>query len=271
MRRAAAAVDDGAAAAAAADEGFDDEAEEESPEITEARRNGTLSAYFKGFPMVTTRGRHIQKYDEAGSTLLHTYERMRDVIADESLQPKASRGGLELAVKKRTLYCGYRWHFIGKGTTRTKVFDIGETDLTKKEFNFGALARLDETGKIDQMYASRTDIANELGMASSGGRMYTNIKNGQPVKGRMYVPLSKCDEAVIDAFVARGGAIPDPKANRSSSKKIDMLDVDTGEVIETFTTLHEVTTRYSISYSTLYKAIDGGIEERGHKWRFAVV
>jgi prophage antirepressor-like protein len=258
------------AAAAPDDDGFGDDTDLEDPEIAAARADGTLSAYFKGFPIVQKRGRHIQKYSADGKELLQTYERLRDVIGDTALEPRASRCGLDLAVKTRTLYRGFRWHFIAKGTTRSRVFDIGETDTSKKEFNFGAVARLDQSGtRIDKMYASRTDIATELGMASSGGRMYTSIKNGEPVKGRMYVPVSKLSTEQIDAFVADGGVIPDPTKNRTSNKKIDMIDVKTGEIVNTFETLQEVTTRYSISYSTLYKAIDGGLEERGHKWAFA--
>ncbi|KAG5191339.1 hypothetical protein JKP88DRAFT_174796 [Tribonema minus] len=214
-----------------------------------------------------SRGRRVQQYSTDGHTWIKTYNCMSDMLRDESLGV-VSRFGVNSAITDHVAYIGHRWNYIDRECDPEMFVNIGETQ-PKVEVSVGALARLDaHEEKIDKAYCSRRDIADELGMASTGGRLYANIKAGLLVRGRKYIPLSKCTKEMIDEFVNSGGEIPHTRQNRMTDHRFIKIDPATGDVVATYNSLSEVTTKYRISYSTLYKAIDGGLQERGHLWKF---
>lgn len=227
----------------------------------------------RGSAHCNKRGRKIQQYSPDGKDLIKTWGRMSDVVRDRELSSTGVFGkySIDYASKKRTLFKGFRWHFVPKHTKPDKSFDIGATVARDNKPNLSSVVRLSEDLKsIDAAYASRADVAKELELADPS-TVVRAINAHRLLRDRRYMSVDECSSDMIEQFVSSGGVIPHHLQNHTAAKAlpINKLDADSGEVLETFKTFSEVMSMYKLSRTTLLKAINGNLVERTFRWNYA--
>lgn len=216
------------------------------------------------------RGRVIQKYSEDGKTLLHTYPRMGICLQDKELLAKGdvSKFGIDQASKRRILYHGYRWFMAPRNTKPDSRFDIGETVYRKMEAQNCAVFKLSlDRTSIIAAFASRSAVAQVLGYTQAA-QVIRSINCRKLLQGHMYINHSDASNDMIEAFVERGGVIPE-HLSHPAGQAIEQIHPVTGEVIHVHKTIDSVMRNFNIGRKCLKNAISGGLVERGSKWRLA--
>jgi prophage antirepressor-like protein len=205
--------------------------------------------------------RKVQKYSADGRTLLRTYSRMGEVIADMAPIAKTC---LHEAEASKFLYKEHRWFFVPFDTPDDESFDIGETDTDRKPHTFCCIFELGaDEQQITSAYASQTALAVHLKV--SGALVCKALKiNGEGIiKGKKYLLGTHCSAALIDAFVYNGGVMPRRTPAIGFIKK---LNAATGDMVESYTSWADAMLKNKFGKPTLMKAVNGDLVLRGHKW-----
>jgi prophage antirepressor-like protein len=209
-------------------------------------------------------GSKIQRYSEDGAELLETYGQMNKAVRDSKMPEGMRSGGIREAIIHNRPYKGFRWAYLDRSLPNDTVQELEMERATKKPKN-GFVAELDSSKSVVlNVYADRTAASTSLGykfVSSLIKRMVAGKECGDD--GHYFVAWDELDDALKNTYegeMPRSGKI---------GKKVEQLDRDTGEVVETYQYQDDVLKKFVISRKTLAAAIAGGLVEKGFKWRFA--
>ncbi len=198
----------------------------------------------------TTNGTRIQRYSEDGKTLLKTYERMSSVLNDVFVSG-CSDTALRNAIKSNTSYKGYRWAFLeDDNLLDTKVQTLEETVVTKKP-RLEPVAQLNKDRTlITNVYSDKLTAQNENKLGKKAGVVATLIKNQELKNNHYYAHWSDCSTELKSTWTRD---LPPPK--KPHQKVVERVDINTGEVLETYYTMDSVIKTFPMANRTLKKAI----------------
>ncbi len=241
------------------------EDKETKEEIKEDKKEEEIQ-YESKRGICTELGQKIQRYSEDGKELLETYKSSIYVLRDSKL-PKTSRNGITDAVNRNSVYVGYRWAILDKNLPDDTVQKLKET-VVIKTIKKGYICELnEEKNKILKVYSNQKDLAQQKNQKSSGW-ISTVIKQQKFYNGSYYLNWVDCSDE-LQAEYLKDNELPELIDKKPHQILINRLDSNTKEVLHTYSSLSEVTTKYKMTRRTLYSAINGDLEKRGFKWGFA--
>ena len=214
----------------------------------------------------TELGVKIQRYSPDGKELLETYKSTIYAMRDPKIQ-KTSRNGITDAINRKSIYVGYRWAFLEREQPDDTIQDIGESAIIRT-IKLGHICELNaEKNEIINVYSSQKDLAAEKNQKSSSW-ISTVIKQQKLYHGSYYLNWSDCSDELQSKYL-ENNELPELNNKKPHQIKINRLDPNTKEVLHTYSTLSEVTTKYKMTRRTLYSAINGDLVKREFKWNFA--
>lgn len=213
----------------------------------------------------TINGNKIQRYSPDGKELQETYDSIIHALRDPKI-PKPSRNGISDAVERNSIYVGYRWAFLDRELPDNTIQEL-EPSIVIKAIKKGYICELNvEKNKIIKVYSNQKDLAKQKNQKSSGW-ISTAIKEQKLYNGYYYINWTDCPDELQQEYL-KDHELPDLIDKLPHQIKINRLDPETKEVLHTYSSLTEVTTKYKMTRRTLYSAINGDLVKREFKWSF---
>jgi hypothetical protein len=213
----------------------------------------------------TELGKKIQRYSQDGNELLETYKSSIYALRDSKI-PKTSRNGITDAIDRNSVYVGYRWAILDKNLPDDTIQKLEET-VVVKIIKKGYTCELNEDkNKILKVYSNQKDLAKQKNQKSSGW-ISTVIKQQKFYNGSYYLNWVDCSDELQQEYL-KYNELPELIDVKPHQIKINRLDPNTKEVLHTYSSLAEVTTKYKMTRRTLYSAINGDLIKREFKWSF---
>ena len=160
--------------------------------------------------------------------------------------------GMRDAIKNKTLYHGFRWHFLSRDLADDTIEDIGETKAII-EVKQGFIAFLTPCGdRIHLVFPDQKSAKEYFGLKSSAS-ICKAIKDKTKTCGHIVKYYDDCNDALKTEF-QNNHTLPEP-LSKSMSRMINMIDPTTKKVVKTFNSISDVILEYPMSRITLDKAI----------------
>ena len=234
--------------------------------MTESTKNPDAPEYQNNRGITTLNGSKVQQYTMDGE-LVKTFQRLIDVSRFQKIGSKQlfSRSSVDRACKERTEYKGYRWLYLDRNLDDYTIQDIGETVVDKKPHS-GFVATLDPSKKyVTDVFLHFKALSFDQGF-KSGGAIQKRMNKGQPLDdGRHIVKWDDVEDKIQNDWL-KDNVLPKIKA---PGIKINRLDKNTLDIIQTYGTMNEVLINYPSAARTLRSAIEGGVVHHGYKWSYA--
>ena len=208
-------------------------------------------------------GPRVQVYDGDDTTkLLHVFDGITDATREIS---DTSFTHVKFAVKTRTLYRGFRWHFLDRHDPNpTLARPIGETVSSRVKAT-GMIAMMDiAKTKIEHVFRLQKDAADHISQHSSA--MCTAIKYKSILGGHAWVLWDDVDPEIVATYMLENGTLPDPVINKRGVH-VQQLDPETNTVLKTFESITDVVKELKMSAKTIKKVSDNDTTYGGFKWK----
>jgi hypothetical protein len=211
---------------------------------------------------VNNNGPIVQVYDSNDLTkLLFVYKSITEATREVK---ESSYTHIKFASTYKTLYLGYRWFLVDRTDPKpNNVKLIGETAITQSR-KAGFVAMLnEEKNQVIKVFVAQKDAADSIGQQSSA--MCVAIKYDRILSNHYWcfwdnVPNSLQTEYLIN------NVLPEKKANVRGSK-IQLINPNTNEVVQTFTSISEAQKKLSVSPKTIKLYSMNGEVYNGYKWK----
>jgi prophage antirepressor-like protein len=214
----------------------------------------------------TVTGSKIQRYSIDGKELLETYKSLVYVLRDGKLE-QSSRKGIFDAANNNTNYHNFRWALLDRNLPDDTVQKLGETVIVKTIRNGFVCEINNDKTEILKVYSTQKEIAKEKGF-KSGGQVSTLIKNEKPYNNNYFICWTDCADEMQQKYLINN-TLPEKDTNKPNQVKIQKLDPETKELLHTYLSITEVTTKYKLTRRTLISAINGNIIKREFYWKYA--
>lgn len=183
--------------------------------------------------------------------------------AARSLDSKIHDYHIRSACLENTLCQNYRWYFVDND--ETLPVNIPPTKKEKKiePRRKGLVAQLNlDENAIISVFPNQKEAAAAFNLASCSLTIAITKKS---LAGNYYWRMyDECEESLKSAYK---GEIPKPKLSETCSKKVERLDPETNEVLETYACIQDVCSKHRICHKTVNKISASGDIYKGFKWR----
>jgi len=195
-----------------------------------------------------TRGFKVQQYNRDG-----TFVKCFGGITEATRFCKGtSPTGMRDAINNKTLYHGFRWHFLSRDLADDTIEDIGETKAIN-EVKQGFIAFVSLCGNHIRHVFPDQKSAQEYFQLKSSASICKAIKDKTKTCRLLVKYYDDCSDALKTEF-QNNHTLPEP-LSKSMSRMINMIDPTTKKVIKTFNSISDVILEYPMSRITLDKAI----------------
>lgn len=213
----------------------------------------------------TVLGVKVQRYSPDGKELLETYSSSIYALRDPKI-PKASRNGITDAISRNSVYVGYRWALLDRELPDNTIQNLKDS-VVVKTIKKGHICELNQKkDEIIKVYSNQKDLAKQKNQKSSGW-ISTVIKQQKFYNGSYYLNWCDCSDELQRKYLDNN-ELPELNDVRPHQIKINRLDPITNDILHTYSSLTEVTTKYKMTRRTLYSAINGDLVKREFKWQF---
>jgi hypothetical protein len=197
-------------------------------------------------------GQKINKIDPNNlNNIIKTYDNMSEIIKENR---NFTKGGLNYAIKKNTIYFDYRWARINESVNQT-VPKVKTFKIT------GTICKLNLTQtEIIDTYETKNDLMTELKIGVA--KMNTIIKDNKPFDGYYYVLYSMCSKELTDNYKK-----PINKYVFHNSKKIIQINPMNNEE-KIYNSLTSISNEFKVKNETIKKAIENKKMLRGFFWNY---
>jgi len=206
------------------------------------------------------KGRKIQKIDPDNlSKIVQIYDSMVYLLRSPE-NKGCQKNGIQLAIKKNTIYKNYRWQFVEANDDPT-ISKAVPTVPIKKPSIINTIVELNASKtEILDTYHTKNHLAKELKI---GKLTMTNIiKDGKLYNDKYYIEYHKCPSELLNAYKK-----PINRLIRTHSKQIKQINPITKESI-IFNTLSEISVKLGFASTTIQDAIETKTMWGGYMWEF---
>jgi len=180
-------------------------------------------------------------------------------LIDLDISPSCLRN----AHKENTIYKDYRWFFLKRDDKLPeKILDT--VNRKHKSTNIEYIAMIDiKKTKIIQIFASQKEAVEARNMKS---RSFTRAIHQQSISsGHYWNYFDKCSEEMKKEYLLHS-KLPE-KYIHSSGKKVQKIDPQSNQVIETYNSNRDVIKKYQMSNLTLKKISETGEIYKNFIWK----
>jgi len=190
----------------------------------------------------------IQKYNPDTFELVDSCESITEYV---NKSDGVSYSGIVSAVKKKTIYKGYRWLTVDKSKPNIK-YDLEPTEhsVLNKPNELIAMIDVNKT-KILHIYQSQKHAA-ESRHFKSHTPICQAVKNGTISCGHYWKRYDECSDELKATYTD-----PTPEKIRKAvgAKRVQIIDPSTNEVSQKFDTVKDVLKKFEMSRTKLNQAI----------------
>lgn len=235
---------------------IDDDSDEESEEVIESIGN-----------------RRVYKFDPTDlSTPIETFNSLREAARSISKKDDGQiihDYHIRTASQNNTLLCGHRWYYIEDQLEDELIVPaIPPTQEPvredKKSRINGQIAQLNaDKTKIITVFPNQAEVVKTMNIPSCS--ISFAMSTGQKSRGFYWIPYDQCSDEQKRTFT---DPIPETKRNERSSKRINRVDPDTNEVVESFNSIQEIQNKYRICHKKINALAKSGDIYKGFKWLY---
>ena len=210
-----------------------------------------------------SKGKKIQKYLADGKTLITTYESYAYAMRDDG-NKHTSRTAIKNAIKKKTLYKGFRWAELDRQLVDDTIQTLDDTvDAPTINNGYVAMLNLDKT-HIVKVFCDKK-AAKEDRKFTSSASISNAIKRGSVSSGHYFVMWEDCSNELKTQYLSTN-QLPH---KRVTGVQIAQLHPITKVQLETYSCIEDVIKKYKISRATLKSACEYKYLAKGYYWEFA--
>lgn len=214
-------------------------------------------------PEPATNGPRVQVYDKDDITkLLHVFEGITEATRHI---PNSNMSQIKKAVSGDKLHAGYRWHFVNRDDptyAESKVIPPTRYSGQKRDYENLALLNLRKT-EIIKVFNKQKEVADYL--EQSNASVCLALKYGNIIGLEYYCfKLKDVDEELVNKYLEENQI---PEDVRLNTKKVERIDQNTKEVLETLNSITDVQKKYTISPKVLESCTKTGKPYKGFIWR----
>lgn len=208
--------------------------------------------------------RIVEKYTlDDLETPIETFASLRE--ASRSLNdPKVRDYHLRDAATNNRVLGGFRWYYVDNDVAAPCPLPPTMEDPPKKNMRRqGLIAQLTANKDlVIAVFASMKEAAVGANIASCSITCAMNKE--RPCGGFCWRMWEDCDKDLQATFT---GMLP--KENRKTcSKQVEQVDPNTDQVVDTFSSIQEISSKFRICHKTMNKVVASGDVYKGYKWRF---
>ena len=209
-------------------------------------------------------GPRVQIYDANDLTVI---KKVFDGITEATREVSdSSFTAIKFAAKNRLVYLDHRWFLIDrKDPNPNMVRDIGET-VTQRQRNTGLVAMLNmDKTIIEKVFGNQKEAAAEISQHPSA--MSSACKYGSSLSGHYWSFWDDLGTSLQDEYkTSHTEALPH-KLTAKRGVSVQQLHAITGELIETFESMTDVTKKMKMSPKTIKKVTTDHTIYNGFKWK----
>ncbi|QIG60063.1 BRO N-terminal domain containing protein [Dishui Lake large algae virus 1] len=211
------------------------------------------------------RGSKIQRYSPDGKHLIQTYPGTAEATRDETLDAPSGKG-IRDAIKRRSIYKGYRWAALSRDLIDDIHQDIGDTmKIQEVRKGFVAMLSLDKK-QIVNVFCDQKAAAEDR-QFSGGAAISSAIKNGTKSGGHYF---QMWHDVIPELQMSYLGNNTLPKKRIAvNAQLIEQIEPISGKIIARFASAADITKTIRISRNSLKTALDHRYILKGYIWRYA--
>jgi hypothetical protein len=171
---------------------------------------------------------------------------------------------IKFASTHKTLYLGYRWFLVDRTDPKPNdVKIIGETVTTQsRTTGFVAMLNKDKNNVV-KVFVAQKEASDAIGQQCSA--LCTAIKYDKILNNHYWCFWENVPESLQQIFL-NNNSLPEKKTNVRGSK-IQLINPETNQVIQTFSSISEAQKKLSISPKTIKLYSMNGETYNGYKWK----
>jgi len=233
--------------------------EQSNPVQSEESKSATTE-----YPQMNHIGPYIHVYDGKDITkLLYVFNNYTEAT---SAIPVATTSGIKENAKLNRKYLGYRWLIVHKHDPNPRApKQIAPTDESKIRMEEIAVLNEAKT-EVLKVFKRKKHAYESIRVASS--TLTKAMENESPLGNCYWYYWHDLSQELKTKY--KHLLEDHPKANHHNSVSIEKYDLNTNQVIETFSSMTEACKKYGIHINTMKNIIDKKLPcKNGFKWRFS--
>jgi hypothetical protein len=170
------------------------------------------------------------------------------------------RSSIDKAIKRNTIYNGYRWMYVERNKNPNILENIPETKVTRLQ-NLGYIAKLNvDKTKILNVYLDRKTAAIENGFLSSAA-LDNPVKNEKVANGFFYMLYDNCNDNLKEEFEEKYG---EPILYKEGVGQYN----NENNLIKEFVCKYDCIKQLKMSDKTLRKALDQKVMYNNYYFKY---
>ena len=170
------------------------------------------------------------------------------------------------AAESSTLLEGYRWYIVDNKDINNVIDEISKTNepmKPQKNRNKGLVAQIDKTKTTILKVFPNQKLAAEA-ICCAACTLTIAINSSRQSAGFYWAMYDNCSEELKATFT---GELPQPLFSSTCSKKVQQIDPETNNVINTFSCIQDVSNIHKISHKMINKLNKSGDIYKKFKWK----
>ena len=201
-------------------------------------------------------GPYVQKLDRDSFEIIAYYEGITEAVRKESLSG-ISIAGVKGAVKKHSVYNGYRWLFVDRTLDPSVKHEVPPTSTKVRYVVKGWVAQLNYMKtEITAVYKDQKGAALANGFKGRTA-ISLSVKKGNAAGRSYYVLWDTCAIELRNAFTERHGEV-----YFAPKTVIDEYDL-TGKLVASYVSKQDIVNKLAIGQNKLRAMLDSGESYKG--------
>lgn len=209
-------------------------------------------------------GQMVHMYDADDTTRL---QQVFEGITDVTRQVQgASFSQIKFAAKNNTEYLGHRWLLVDRdGPNASDARTIPETVVTRLR-RTGLVAKMNaDQSQVLQVFAKQSEAAEHIGQQASA--MSQSLKFSTMLSNYYWKFWTDVSETIQQEYLTRGTLPHATAVENTRGTRVEKSHPDTGEVVETFSSITDAVKKIRISRKTIRLVSERNTVYQGHKWK----
>lgn len=164
-----------------------------------------------------------------------------------------------------TIFEGYRWFIVDNGGMKPNTIPLTNTIPQKAVKRIGLVAQLNiKKDIILHVFASQKEAAVSVKVKPCS--ITFALTNNKLSGGSYWIMYEDCDQELKDTYKEE---LPNFQVPETCSQKVQQIDPLTSQVIETYSCLQDVCSKFTTSHKTIRKYSATGDIYKGYIWKLA--
>jgi phage anti-repressor protein len=177
--------------------------------------------------------------------------------------PKTHDYHIRNASMDNTLYGGYRWYYVDDDENKPDNIPATHEHQASPSHRKGLIAQLDkDKTKILNVFPNQNAAAACLKVKACS--ITTALTRASVCGGYYWKMYDDCDNDLKSTYREH---VPNPVTTRTSSKAVQRIHPETEEVLEEYSCIQTICSKFRTSHKTIHKVCKTGDIFKGFKWR----